>query len=236
MAGSQKQSILAAAGIPERRVRYLLVYGSSAHRLTRARDVDALLVADQVAPRYISQPLRPSVLNLHVVNERHVRDDLLRDRYGWVLLTKYLADYRLLCGSQRTVAIHKAMAYLRLVGQWAADTGMKSQKDFDFVLPAVTDVLSRWNPQFAHYVSTGRIDLTEYRRYVENELCRRPEVRQMFRRHRGQFTLRASCRLVRKADLRAVLVRYWSFYIAYKASSALYLGSQVERLLKAKGV
>jgi hypothetical protein len=229
------RNILSAAQLSRREVVYLLIYGSTKRNHEPRRDIDALLVSASSEPRYVTAPLHSSTLNLHIVTSSIIHNDLFRDAYGWIFLTKFLSPFRTEIGPAELPAQHRAFAYLRLLGQWLAEHDVTEMAGLADSFEKVVDVLSRWNPQFTAYTSDGRIVTSDYRNYVTHELPSRPEMRRLFHLAPDKFTVRKRSPLYHKADLRSVLAQYWCLYVTYKIAPSSYLSDEVTALLRKKG-
>jgi hypothetical protein len=165
-----------------------------------------------------------------------VEADILEDRFGWIFLTKFLDDFAIIYGDEALAMSTRAIAYLRILGQWAADNEVNHVRDLSTLGDKIISVLSRWNPQFEVYLKCGDINRSRYDRYLFNEFRESPELIALLDDSLDSFTFGTAHALMRRADLRLVLVRYWCFYMFYQLSSDLYLTPMVEDLLRKKKV
>jgi hypothetical protein len=216
--------------------RYLLLYGSSVRTAGPTRDIDALLVLPAGDNRFVRASLLGKPLNLHIVTEAAITEDLLEDRYGWIFLTKYLDDFRVLLGDQKAAEHMRAQAYLRLLGQWTATHSTLPQPTAEEAFAGILDTLKNWNPQFQVYVNKGLIDPLRYRRYFLDDWPHLVAKTHFLDLRLARLDLRPDSPYLRKADLRVVLLRYWTYYIAYQLDSRRYLSPVVADILARKGI
>jgi hypothetical protein len=229
------EQILACANVSCKNIRYLLLYGSSVTS-SRGRDIDALLVANDVTPRFVKRPHFSKTLNLHIVTPQIITSDIMLDKFGWIFLTKLLGQFEVIAGKSTEADTNKTSAYLRLAGQWFGS--MPAPQDFDFadIYDGIIATLKMWNPQFSAYLSAGRIDIDHYRRFTLNILPDHTLTQKLFICTSGRYKLRTGSRYLRSADLRVVLMRYWSHYVLYQTNPDFYLTNKVEELLRKKSV
>jgi len=216
-------------------LRYVVLYGSSVGN-SSARDLDVLFVSCRSDCRFIRTSLGRRTLNLHIVTPEVIRADLTLDRFGWIFLTKLLGPTRLLAGKMSAVDSDRALAYLRLCGQWASANSVTTIRGYDDIHRAVVETLTLWNPQFQEYVRRGKIDLDHYRRCATNLLPRSLESAELLAPDTEGIALNTSSALYRAADLRLILLKYWGYYFLYQTDARLYLADIVDMLLLKKGL
>jgi hypothetical protein len=226
--------LLALAGMRADEALLVMVYGSAVSSLAAARDIDALVVAPRKRPRFVSGEAYGHEVNLHVVPPAAVDADIVRDRYGWMFLTKFLSDKAVFVGDSTAAARWTNLSYLRLLGQWCAE---HSQCDVPLAAAAgiLLDVLTRWNPQFEHYSHTGRISVQTFADQLPTVLDSSEALRHGHL-HDEWFTFRTSSRLRVHADLRTIVVRYWVFYFLHHRHDGDYIPAEVLDILDWKGV
>jgi hypothetical protein len=233
---SLRSSVLEIAGCRIEEVLYGILYGSTVHAVGEGRDLDVLLVCHKSNGQFLRTQLQGRTLNLHIVNPTMIEADVLEDKYGWIFLTKFLDDFEVIFGDEAAAKSTRARAYLRILGQWAAENDVNHVSDLSKLDDRVISVLSRWNPQFEVYLRHGDISRIRYQTYLSSEFRESRELRALCDESLDGFTFGTLSRFLRRADLRIVLVRYWCFYMFYQLSSDLYLSPLVDELLRKKKV
>jgi hypothetical protein len=217
------------------KVIYVLRYGSSVRTSRPTRDNDVLLVSESADNRYSRPEKSGDAVHLHCVSQNVISADLDRDRYGWLFVTKYLGDFRVVHGSQASAMRDKARAFIRILEHWVALSGINvftAEQAFS----GIVETLTGWNPQFGLYVGNGKINLLEYEYYVKQKLFGTDEALARLERDVSGFRFKDG-RANPECDLRVALIRYWCYYMYYKDSQDKgYLTEKVDDTLRRKGL
>lgn len=235
--GKLLENIFSALGRDREHIAYVILYGSATREISHARDVDLLCVcARRSHPRFIVRSFGNKRLNLHVVSGKHVRDDILHDKYGWIFLTKFLDDFEVLHGKQDAALEMRARAHMRILGQWMSQRGTFRVRTPGKMAAAIIHTLEAWNPQFSEYLNKNKISKDNYVRYARHEFLNSKTFRSLTRRTPNGFSFVRRSPLLRYADLRVVLITYWCLYARYVFEPSRYLDGKIDTLLKFKGI
>lgn len=223
-------------GLRQEKIALALVYGSSARGVTSARDIDVLIVARETHGRYIRLACGGRLASIHLVPKGPVYRDITSDKYGWMFLTKFLGPLVYNKSHGPAVNRYREMAYLRLLVHYSTLRGSYVVGDRRNAFRGIMSVLQSWNPQTSNYIRCGRLDCKYMEEYVMRTFFETSCARRAMILCKGKYKLRRASVVKSPGDLRCVLVRYWSYYIAYKLSNQAYIEPSIDRMLSRKGM